>query len=184
MGRKDKDVECDDDTTAFRLSEIMAGCDGRGSGRSSDGASFKVDISGPVGMVPGIVSLGNGKYSCSFTPEKVGSYVISIYVGRGGPKFQDLITGTDSELSNDSHEFTPRCSYSTGSLVCKAEQNPFDLTVEPGPTSPFVTSAVGSFLTLSTAGVAADFMITAKDSFSNRRPGGDSISVLMGLLLS
>jgi hypothetical protein len=43
MGRKDKDVECDDDTTAFRLSEIMAGCDGRGSGRSSDGASFKVE---------------------------------------------------------------------------------------------------------------------------------------------
>ena len=43
MGRKDKDVECADDTTAFRLSEIMAGCDGRGSGRSSDGASFKVE---------------------------------------------------------------------------------------------------------------------------------------------
>jgi hypothetical protein len=65
--------------------------------------------------------------------------------------------------------------------VCKAMPNPFSLSVVPGPTSPAVTTALGSHLTLSTAGVASEFVITAKDAFSNRRPGGDTISVLMGL---
>jgi len=149
----------------------------------ADGASFKVDISGPVGMIPGIVSLGDGKYSCSYTPVKVGSYSLSIYVGRGGSKFQDLITGLDSEPSNTvlDGEFQKLCTYEDAGVECKTAQNPYTLTVVPGPTSPDVTLALGSYMTLSTAGVAADFVITAKDAFGNRRPGGDTISALMGL---
>jgi hypothetical protein len=46
MGRKErkerKDVDCADDIS-FHLSSIMTGCDDRGSGRSIDGAGFKVE---------------------------------------------------------------------------------------------------------------------------------------------
>ena len=51
---------------------------------AADGASFSVKISGPVDIIPGIVSQGKGRYSCSFTPVKVGSYFLSISMGRGG----------------------------------------------------------------------------------------------------
>lgn len=131
----------------------------------TDGASFKVDISGPVGMIPGIVSLGNGKYSCSYTPVKVGSYSLSVFVGRGGDKYQDLITGRDSEPSNNAldGEFEKLCTFdAAGILACQPAQNPYTLTVVPGPTSPDITLALGSYLTISTAGVAANFVITAR----------------------
>jgi hypothetical protein len=88
----------------------------------ANGATFKVDIAGPVGMIPGILSLGDGKYSCSYTPEKVGAYVISIYVGRGGTKYQDLITGRDIETSNNVHEFEKQCNYINGAQECKSSQ--------------------------------------------------------------
>jgi hypothetical protein len=88
----------------------------------ADGATFKVDIAGPVGMIPGILSLGHGKYACSYKPERVGAYIISIYVGRGGTKYQDLITGRDSETSNNVHEFEKQCSYINGAQVCKSSQ--------------------------------------------------------------
>ncbi len=45
---------------------------------NADGASFRVAIEGPVSIQPGIVSLGDGKYSCSFTPVKMGTYTLSI----------------------------------------------------------------------------------------------------------
>ena len=150
----------------------------------ADGATFTVDIKGPVGMIPGIVSLGAGKYSCSYTPTKIGSYTLTIYVGRGGEKYQDLVTGRDTEPSNNvlDGEFEKQCTYTDeGSLSCKAAQNPYQLTVVSGSTSPAVTDAVGSFLTLSTAGTPANFVIMAKDAFGNRRPGGDSITTLMDL---
>ena len=44
-------------------------------------------------------------------------------------------------------------------------QNPYALTVEPGITNPAVTTALGSPLTLTTAGVASDFMITGSFVF-------------------
>jgi hypothetical protein len=150
----------------------------------ADGASFRVDIAGPVGMMPGIVSLGGGKYSCSYTPVTIGTYTLTIYVGRGGEKYQDLITGRDTEPSNNvlDDEFEKQCTYdAAGTLACKSAQNPYLLTVVPASTSPDVTRALGSFLTLSTAGTAANFVITAKDAFGNRRPGGDSITALMSL---
>ena len=145
----------------------------------ADGASLAVKISGPVDVIPGIVNLGNGKYSCSFTPIKVGNYVLSIKVGRGGSEHQDLITGRDTEPSNNEHEFEKACAYSNDQLVCKEEQNPYALTVVPGSTSPAVSLAMGSSITLSTVGTASNFVITAKDAFGNRRPGGDFISVVM-----
>ena len=37
----------------------------------ADGATFAVKMSGPVDIIPGIVSEGNGEYSCTFTPVKV-----------------------------------------------------------------------------------------------------------------
>ncbi len=122
--------------------------------RPAESASFTVVMKGPVSLLPGIVDLGQGKYSCSFTPVKMGTYTISVSVGRGGAQYQDLITGFDSESK---------------------------LEVLPGPLSPGVTEAAGTYLTLSTAGVVSKFGITAKDAFSNRRPGGDIVAVLMEL---
>jgi len=150
----------------------------------ADGASFRVDIAGPVGMMPGIVSLGGGKYTCSFTPVTIGTYTLTIYVGRGGEKYQDLITGRDTEPSNNvlDDEFEKQCTYdAAGTFACKSAQNPYRLTVVPASTSPDVTRGLGTFLTLSTAGTAANFVIIAKDAFGNRRPGGDSITALMSL---
>ena len=42
-----------------------------------------------------------------------------------------------------------------------------------------MTSAAGTRPTLVTAGTLSDFVITAKDAFGNRRPDGDTISVLI-----
>jgi hypothetical protein len=153
--------------------------------RPAESASFTVAMKGPVSLLPGIVELGGGKYSCSFTPVKMGTYTISISVGRGGAQYQDLITGFDSESSNDvlDGEFVPQCSYDANNKeVCSTpSQNPYTLEVFPGPLSPGVTEAAGTYLTLTTAGVASKFVITAKDAFSNRRPGGDIVAVLMEL---
>ncbi len=153
--------------------------------RPAQSASFKVAMKGPVSLLPGIVELGGGKYSCSFTTVKMGTYTISVSVGRGGEQYQDLITGFDSELSNNvlEGEFVPQCSYDANNKeVCSTPaQNPYTLEVLPGPLSPGVTDAAGTYLTLSTAGVVSKFVITAKDAFSNRRPGGDIVAVLMDL---
>ena len=153
--------------------------------RPAESASFTVAMKGPVSLLPGIVELGGGKYSCSFTPVKMGTYTISISVGRGGAQYQDLITGFDSESSNNvlEGEFEPQCSYDANNKeVCSTPaQNPYTLEVLPGPLSPGVTEAAGTYITLSTAGVVSKFVITAKDAFSNRRPGGDIVAVLMEL---
>jgi hypothetical protein len=149
----------------------------------ASGASFTVAIEGPVSIHPGIVGLGGGKYSCSFTPVKMGTYTLSISVGRGGAQYKDLITGIDSEPSNNilDGEFEPQCTYKDGKPECKPAQNPYTLKVLPGPLSPDLTEATGMFLTLSTAGIISNFMVTVKDAFANRRPGGDRVSVLMDL---
>ena len=148
----------------------------------AEGASFAVTIKGPVSILPGIVGLGGGKYSCSFTPVKMGTYTISISVGRGGAQYRDVITGIDLEPSNNvfDGEFEPQCTWGD-KLDCKEPQNPYTLEVLPGSLSPGLTEAKGTYLTLSTAGVVSNFVITAKDAFSNRRPGGDMVSVLMDL---
>jgi hypothetical protein len=153
--------------------------------RPAESASFTVAMKGPVSLLPGIVELGGGKYSCSFTPVKMGTYTISVSVGRGGAQYQDLITGLDSVSSNNvlEGEFSPQCSYDANNKeICSTPaQNPYTLEVLPGPLSPGVTEAAGTYLTLSTAGVVSKFVITAKDAFSNRRPGGDIVAVLMEL---
>ena len=122
---------------------------------------------------------------CSSPPYLTPTLLIVIKLilspARAGVKYQDLITGLDAEPSNSIHEFEKRCTYDdTGALDCKPMVNPFSLEVSPGPTSPVATTALGADISLSTAGVASSFVITAKDQFRNRRPGGDTISVLMG----
>eukprot|EP00961_Rhodomonas_salina_P048711 653780-Rhodomonas_salina.1 len=57
----------------------------------------------------------------------------------------------------------------------------FPLSVNPAPTDRPETRAIGSALTLSTAGVSQQFLIRALDAFLNRRPGGEDISVIMAL---
>jgi hypothetical protein len=135
----------------------------------ADNARFSVLISGSVDMTPSPFSVGTGLYQCEYTPVKVGQYTVNIKVGRGGS--QDLIAGVDDSPDNDEHEFNFWNNVGT----------PGTLTVSPGPTSPPGSVAQGEFLTLSTAGVASGFIITAQDQFGNRRPGGDSISALMQL---
>ena len=110
-------------------------------------------------------------YRCAYTPVKIGTYKLSIFVGRGGTDFQDLVAGYDREPSNSIHEFEQ--------LGSKANPNPYTLTVLPGSTSPDSSVAVGNFLSLTTCGVVSTFMITALDAFGNRRPGRDSLSAIM-----
>ena len=112
------------------------------------------------------VSSDARRYSCTFMPVTVGTYTLSIYVGRGGDKYQDLITGIDIEPSNTilDGEFEKQCSYTDEGLSCQPAQNPYTLTVVPGGTSPSVTKALGTFLTLSTAGTASEFVITGRYS--------------------
>jgi len=151
---------------------------------NADGASFRVAIEGPVSIQPGIVSLGDGKYSCSFTPVKMGTYTLSISVGRGGAQYKDLIMGIDTEPSNnvlDGEFCSPSLPPPYMCTTSQPAQNPYTLKVLPGPLSPDLTEATGTYLTLSTAGVASNFVITAKDAFSNRRAGGDMVNVLMDL---
>jgi hypothetical protein len=120
--------------------------------------------------------LGNGEYSCAYTPTRAGSgYKITIKVGRGGAAYQDLIGGVDADPTDSVHAYIGYFA----NLDSINNPNPFSLTVAPGPTDPQVSVASGSFLTVSTAGVVGSFGITARDAFENRRPGGDTISVLL-----
>lgn len=47
--------------------------------------------------------------------------------------------------------------------------------VEPGRTDATASLAQGDFFSLSTCGTISSFTVLARDSFLNRRPGGDSI---------
>ena len=132
-------------------------------GRSADGARFRIDVTGTnlPSMSPSTISLGSGSYQSAYSPVKAGTYTISIYVGNGGQEYQDLIAGDAS--------------------ASQANPNPYTLIVSPAVTSPFSCVAQGTFLTISTAGTSSSFIITARDEFLNRRPGGDSVSVLLTL---
>ena len=139
--------------------------------RAADGGSFRIDIVGPSPLSPLPIALGGGKYAVRYTPVFTGDYSLAIYVGRGGDKHLDLITGYDTFLENAEHEFEM--------LGARAPQNPYRLKVSAGQTSPDHSSAQGTALTLCTAGVAAEFTIHLRDSFHNRRPGGELVGVLM-----
>eukprot|EP00960_Hanusia_phi_P018846 554889-Hanusia_phi.AAC.20 len=132
-------------------------------GRSADGARFRIDVTGTnlPSMAPSTISLGSGSYQSAYSPVKAGTYTVSIYVGNGGQKYQDLIAGDAG--------------------TTQPNPNPYTLVVSPAVTSPPSSVAQGSFLTISTAGTSSSFIITARDEFLNRRPGGDSISVLLTL---
>jgi hypothetical protein len=46
---------------------------------------------------------------------------------------------------------------------------------------PRISVANGDYLTASTAGITGAFRVTARDSFENKRPGGDTVNALMAL---
>jgi len=142
----------------------------------ANGARFQIDISGPVDMSPSVLSVGTGLYKCEFLPVRASSdYEITIKVGRGGPEYQDLIAGVDGDPSDSVHDY--RGFY--GDLGGSSNPNPFSLKVMPGSTDPTTSVATGSLFTLTTAGIISSFTVLARDAFLNRRPGGDSISILM-----
>jgi len=144
-------------------------------GEPANGARFSVSIAGPVDMQPSPLPVGVGLYECQYTPVKAGpGYSITIKVGRGGALYQDLIGGVDSDPTDSVHKYL---GYYIDLEV--DNPNPFSLTVVPGSTDPLVSTAFGSFLSVSTAGAIGSFVITARDSFANRRPGGDAITVLL-----
>ena len=55
------------------------------------------------------------------------------------------------------------------------------VTVKPSPTSPGTCTSGGDGLTLSTAGAVSSFTLVANDALGNRRPGKDSVDVLLYL---
>jgi hypothetical protein len=99
------------------------------------------------------------------------SLQIHIKVGRGGDKFQEAVGG-DANAETSSNDATIRDQLMGNSTY-------FDLLVLAAPTNQMSSLATGQGLTLTTAGVGAEFIIAAVDSFMNRRPGGEDISVVM-----
>ncbi len=150
-----------------------------GLARSSS-AKFRVNIEGDViaggGLInptPFAVPGELGLYKVEFTLLKVGKYSIRVKVGRGGDDFMEDISGIEPLTTryNDVVEFTVDPNNPTSALYEV-------ITVTPGDTDPVVSVANGDALTTSTAGVAASYWITARDSFENKRPG----TLSMGLV--
>ncbi len=121
-------------------------------GTAAIGAIFRIEISGPIGITPvASPTAVPGTYQCVYEAVTAGVYSVEIRMGRGGTKHQDLIA------------------------------SPYTVVVHPSETSPSDSTASGDFLSVSTAGIVGNFIIVALDALQNRRPGGDSISVLMVL---
>jgi len=150
-------------------------------GEPAMGASFLVDITGKEnqpGMKPAPVALRPlGQYKCEYTAFAIGEYEIRIKVGRGGSAYMDLIEGEDSEPSNEVHDYI----FKTTSRLEEDATTPqiFKLVVSPGETNSQTSVATGAAITASTSGNIGTFLITARDTFGNRRPGGDTVSALM-----
>jgi hypothetical protein len=121
-------------------------------GQAAATGSVFVDITGPVAISPIVTAVQGapGNYRCTYTAGIIGTYQLEIRVGRGGSSRRQLIP--------------------SGQYL---------LTVQPGSTSPAVSSSVGTFLSLSTAGVVGSFTVLARDVLGNRRPGKDQIDVLI-----
>ena len=151
-------------------------------GEPASSAAFEVDITGKEGqpgMKPAPYGIGEGLYQCEFSAFVTGQYEIRIFVGRGGSEYMDIVEGVDTEQGNSIHdfEFTPISKYDGAEIA----QRYYDLTVYPSPTDADTSSAVGEAITTNTVGFIGTFMITAKDVFGNRRPGGDTVTSLMRL---
>ena len=148
-------------------------------GVPANGAQFSVTIlpgascgSGCPSSYPQVVNIDQGLYRCAYTPKVAGEYQITIMVGRGGSRFQEPVGGDAASAS------------STDDAVIREQlaANPktyFNLLVLAAPTSQMASKAYGKGLTLSTAGIVSEFVLYSVDSFENRRPGGEDISVVM-----
>ena len=151
-------------------------------GEMSDTASFEVDIIGKEdqpGMKPAPVLIGNGEYDCKYTPFRTGLYEVRIYIGRGGSDNIDQIEGYDPVPSNAVHDYVFRPA--SRRVEDATTPKTFMLIIEPGDTKAQSSLAVGDYITSSTAGNIGTFLITARDAFGNRRPGGDSVTAIMVL---
>jgi len=151
-------------------------------GEPADSASFQVDITGKEGqpgMKPAPFPIGKGLYKCEYAAFVTGQYEIRIFVGRGGGEFMDLIEGIDTEPTNEDHDFMYQPA--SNSLVSESAKGYFSLSVSPADTNARRSEAVGNSITGNTAGAIGTFLITAKDVFGNRRPGGDTVTSLMEL---
>ena len=84
----------------------------------------------------------------------------------------DIIEGLDTEQGNSVHDFVfrPISRFNASETA----QTFYDLTVSPSPTNAATSIAVGDSITTNTVGFIGTSMITAKDVFGNRRPGGDT----------
>lgn len=151
-------------------------------GEPADSASFQVDITGKEGqpgMKPAPFPIGKGLYKCEYAAFVTGQYEIRIFVGRGGSEYMDLIEGIDTEPSNEEHDF--EFNPASRNEVSESSQKYFSLSVSPADTNAGRSEAVGTSITANTAGAIGTFLITAKDVFGNRRPGGDTVTALMEL---
>ena len=81
----------------------------------------------------------------------------------------DVIEGEDMEPNNDVHEYLFRPATRHEATTPQV----FHLTVDAGETDARTSQAVGQPITASTAGRIGTFLITARDAFGNRRPGGE-----------
>lgn len=147
-------------------------------GAPAIGAQFHVSVlpgascSGCPSSYPPVSTVAVGLYVCSFTPTVAGEYEIFIKVGRGGSKYQEPVGGDPIGVASvDDATIRQQISGSNRTF--------FELLVLAAPTNQRSSIASGQGLTLSTSGVSAGFVIAAVDSFMNRRPGGEDISVIM-----
>jgi len=146
-------------------------------GAPAIGAQFDVAVlpgascTGCPSAYPPVLSVGVGLYQCIYTPTVAGEYGIFIKVGRGGDKFQEAVGGD------------PNAPASTDPQVIKdqleSNRTFFEVLVLAATTNQMGSTARGQGLTLTTSGVGSEFTIAAVDSYMNRRPGGEDISVVM-----
>jgi hypothetical protein len=99
-----------------------------------------------------------------------------IQVGRGGEDSMEDIAGIEPQTTrfNDVFEFSVDPHNPTGALS-------ETITVTPGDTDSRASVAYGDALTTSTAGLAASYWITARDSFENKRPGTPCFCIVLCL---
>jgi len=151
-------------------------------GDPAPSASFVVEITGKeqqpsMKPAPKPDPKQKGLYTCTYTSFRTGLYEVSIFVGRGGSQYLDLIEGIDTEPTNSQHDYR----FKPGGDIVDRSKKVFLLSVSPGDTNAKESPAEGNFITGSTAGVIGSFLVTAKDAFGNRRPGGDSVTSIMKL---
>lgn len=135
--------------------------------------SGKANLSrGQICTAPGIDVRWHvpGRYLCRYTAVRAGTYEVLVYVG-GQSGEREAISGLDPASISSSTSSSSEDNANTNSNSNNNQASAFHLEVEPGVTDRRATLCFGAALTLATVGVRGEFQITARDAFSNRRPG-------------